>query len=320
MDATFLFQIPHDLMHATAHAVGHEITADTPAWVHQVFHLTLVWAPIALAALALWRLVSALRARGRPAGAAPPPVPGFDPGVYAFVLRWTRAELPLLLGLSLAALPVLYAALELPKLIVNRAIDAEGFPLTAGPWSFDQLEFLFLLCALYLLAVMTSGALKFAINVAKGRVGERVLRRLRLTIYRRWRAGAGGPRRGETIPLIAQEVEPIGGFAAEAIVLPVFQGGTFLTILAFMFMQDPVLGAAAVSLLPVQLVVIPRLQRRVNRLARARVAEMRTLGGELAGQSLRPEARLGLAPREGLADVCGGFRRIESIRRNLQRE
>ena len=47
---------------------------------------------------------------------------------------------------------------------------------------------------------------------------------------------------------------------------------------------------------------------------------MRTLGGELAGQSLQPEARLGLAPREGLADVCGGFRRIESIRRNLQRE
>ncbi|MBR27557.1 MAG: hypothetical protein CML46_11530, partial [Rhodobacteraceae bacterium] len=32
------------------------------------------------------------------------------------------------------------------------------------------------------------------------------------------------------------------------------------------------------------------------------------------------EARIGLAPREGLADVCGGFRRIESIRRNLQRE
>ena len=320
MDATFLFQIPHDLMYAAAHAVGHEITADTPGWVHPVFHLVLVWAPIALVALALWRLVSALRVHKRPASATPPLVPGFEPGVYAFALRWTRAELPLLLGLSFAALPVLYAALELPKLIVNRAIDAEGFPLSMGPWSFDQLEFLFVLCALYLVAVMTSGALKFAINVAKGRVGERVLRRLRLTIYRRWRAGAGGPRRGETIPLIAQEVEPIGGFAAEAIVLPVFQAGTFLTILAFMFVQDPVLGSAAVSLLPVQLVVIPRLQRRVNQLARARVAEMRTLGGELAGQSLRPEARIGLAPREGLADVCGGFRRIESIRRNLQRE
>ena len=53
---------------------------------------------------------------------------------------------------------------------------AEGFPLSMGPWSFDQLEFLFVLCALYLVAVMTSGALKFAINVAKGRVGERVLR------------------------------------------------------------------------------------------------------------------------------------------------
>lgn len=176
-------------------------------------------------------------------------------------------------------MPVLYATLELPKIIVNNAIDARQFPVEAGGFEFEQLDYLFALCALYLLAVLLNGSMKFGLNVYKGRVGERLLRRLRLTIYRRWREGAGSERRAEVIPLVAQEVEPIGGFAAEAFALPVFQGGTFATILVFMFMQDPVLGAAAVTLLPVQLALIPRLQRRVNRLARARVAEVRGLGG-----------------------------------------
>ena len=71
--------------------------------------------------------------------------------------------------------------------------------------------------------------------------------------------------------MIAQEVEPIGGFASNAFSQPVFQGGTFITILVFMFAQDPIRGAAAMTLLPVQLILIPRLQRRINVLVRERV-------------------------------------------------
>ena len=57
--------------------------------------------------------------------------------------------------------------------------------------------------------------------------------------------------------------------------LPAFQGGTLLTIIFFMFMQDPVLGAAAVALYPVQGYVIPKLQRKVNQLNKQRVRTVR---------------------------------------------
>ena len=51
--------------------------------------------------------------------------------------------------------------------------------------------------------------------------------------------------------MINAEVEPLGGFIAEAFALPAFQGGTLVTILVFMFMQDPIMGLAAIALYPI---------------------------------------------------------------------
>ncbi|MFZ1413002.1 MAG: hypothetical protein WAS73_00265, partial [Defluviicoccus sp.] len=82
------------------------------------------------------------------------------------------------------------------------------------------------------------------------------------------------------------------GFAGEAFVTPVFQGGTSLTLLAFMLLQDPVLGRAALMMLPIQLAVIPPLQRKINELNRARVREVRHLGGLLGESQPSAETRL----------------------------
>ncbi|MDX1527998.1 MAG: ABC transporter ATP-binding protein/permease, partial [Gammaproteobacteria bacterium] len=50
-----------------------------------------------------------------------------------------------------------------------------------------------------------------------------------------------------------------------------------LTILIFMFVQDPVLGAAAIALYPVQAYLIPKLQRKLNLLKKERVIHVRRL-------------------------------------------
>ena len=50
--------------------------------------------------------------------------------------------------------------------------------------------------------------------------------------------------------MINAEVEPLGGFIGDAFALPAFQGGTLLTILIFMFVQDPVLGPGRDRALP----------------------------------------------------------------------
>lgn len=309
----------HQLLHWIVHKVGHHIGDESPGWLHLVLHIVLMWAPLALIAFLTVqgiRFIRRRRANREDLNARPRIVsfPGFPMGIFPFILRYSRREQIVLMVAGLLAMPVLYAALELPKIIINNAIEADGSPVPFYDWTFSQIDYLFALSGLYLLAIVVNGALKFGINVYKGGVGERLLRRLRLMIFQRWRAGAGPKRRSEVIPLIAQEVEPVGGFAADAFALPVFQGGTFVTILVFMFMQDPILGAAAMTLLPVQLALIPRLQRKVNLLARARVAEVRSLGGELGDQAAAVH-RVGSEIRS----VGGSLKRIEQIRRKIHR-
>ena len=306
----------HNLLHRIGHLIGHEIPGDAPSWLHPLLHVVLVWAPLGLLSIVGYRLLAAVWRRAQSAssvdGSLPPS--GLASSVFKFILRYTRAEQGRLIALGLLTLPVLYATLELPKLIVNSAIDAKEHTVDIGGYAFTQTEHLFLLCGFYLVAIFVNGALKFVLNVYKGKLGERLLRRLRLTVFRRWRRGAGSVRRTEVIPILSQEVEPIGGFAADAFALPVFQGGTFLTILLFMFIQDPFLGAAALTLLPVQIAVIPRLQRKLNALSRRRVKEVRNLSGHLGEQAGSIESHLG-----EIQSVGTSLKQIEMIRREIHR-
>src|SRR5215831_14497223 len=79
----------------------------------------------------------------------------------------------------------------------------------------------------------------------------------------------------QVIPMITAECESLGGFVGEAVATPAFQGWQLLTNIFFMFMQDPILGLAAVALYPIQGYVIPKLQRKVNQLNRRRVRTVR---------------------------------------------
>jgi ABC-type bacteriocin/lantibiotic exporter with double-glycine peptidase domain len=175
-------------------------------------------------------------------------------------------------------MPLLYVSLELPKLIINGAINSTIFPQQFFGFTFEQFDLLFTLSVLFLAAIAANGALKYFINVYKGRVGETVIRRLRLLVLREWRRKGCPGGAGQLIPVMVQEMEAIGGFCGDAVAVPILQGGTVLTIFAFMIVQDPVLGAAAIALVPLQFALIPPLQRRLNKLGRERMREMRVLG------------------------------------------
>ena len=75
--------------------------------------------------------------------------------------------------------------------------------------------------------------------------------------------------------MITAEVEPLGGFIGAAFADPMFQGGQLLIILSFIMIQDPILGLAAIALYPLQIYLIPRLQRAVNQLGKQRVQNVR---------------------------------------------
>src|SRR3546814_1437401 len=85
--------------------------------------------------------------------------------------------------------------------------------------------------------------------------------------------------------LITAEVEPVGGFIGDAFAQPIFQGGTLLVYIGFIFAQDPILGAAAIALYPFQGWLIPRLQRKVNQLGKQRVRTMRQISDKI-GESV----------------------------------
>ena len=76
-----------------------------------------------------------------------------------------------------------------------------------------------LLSGLFLALVLINGAFKYRINTLKGRLGERMLRRLRYELYARV-LRFPLPRfrkvsQGEIIPMITAEVEPLGGFIGD---------------------------------------------------------------------------------------------------------
>jgi putative ABC transport system ATP-binding protein len=231
-----------------------------------------------------WRLFNRRERKVTTPPALPPaPEPGdpnaLEPSIYRFILRHSLRQQLWLLVLTLISFPFLYYSLELPKMIINRAIKDHHFPQQVFGFRLDQIPYLLVLCAIFLVLVFINGAFKYHINTLKGQLGERMLRRFRYQLYHRLLRFPLGQfsktSSAQIIPMITAECESLGGFIGDSFVTPAFQGGTLLTIVFFMFMQDPVLGAAAVALYPLQGYVIPRLQRKVNQLNKQRVRTVR---------------------------------------------
>jgi putative ABC transport system ATP-binding protein len=212
-----------------------------------------------------------------------------EPTLFKYIRRHSWRDQLFLLVMTFSSFPFLYASLEVPKIIVNKAIAASDFPKEICGVRLEQVQYLVILCCLFLLLVAANGAFKYFINVYKGQLGERMLRRLRYQLFSHaLRFPIPHFRRtsqGEVIAMITSEVEPLGAFIGDAVAQPAFQGGTLLTILIFMFAQDVVLGIAAVALYPVQIYLIPKLQRQVNALAKERVRTVRRLA-ESVGETV----------------------------------
>ena len=250
-------------------------------------------------------------------GPGPASLP-MEKSVYGFILRHSLKDQLFVVGLTAISLPFYYLSLDLPKTIVN-AINGKGLRETVQGYHVTQTEYLSLLCTAFLVLVFVNGGFKYWINVLKGRLGERMLRRLRYELYHRiLRFPLLQFRRtspGELIPMITSEVEPLGGFIGDAFALPAQQGGTLLTAIFFLFVQDPVLGAAAVALYPLQGYVIPKLQRKVNQLGKQRVRTIRTLADRV-GESVGgiQEIHANDSARLQLADFSERLGRIYEIR------
>lgn len=232
-----------------------------------------------------------------------------DPSLFRYIWRHSRGEQVFLLLVILASLPFSWVLLEVPKQIVNEAIQGNAFQhghLTAKVfvWSISlpeylggatwhisngieltRMPFLFALSAWYLVLVLINNAFKYVINIRKGILGERMLRRLRFELFSilmRFRPeDIATLKPAEVAGMIKDEVEPIGGFIGDAFIQPAFLVTQAATPLLFIIVQSPGMGIAALVVVLAQAIIIPMLRREQIRLGRQRQLASRQLAGRI---------------------------------------
>ena len=109
-----------------------------------------------------------------------------DRSLFRFILKNSRKQQLFLLAIIVFSYPVGFLVLDLPKSIIDRAIGGGGGgpPYSASllgievPFAGGQITFLVALCLAFVATVVVNNALKFFINVYKGKLSERLLRRL----------------------------------------------------------------------------------------------------------------------------------------------
>ncbi len=224
---------------------------------------------------------------------------------YIWTHTW-RQQMWILVIVALSMIPY-FMSFDLPKLIVNGPIQGDGFegpnatqPFLQQVWTIpligevqlfegfqlDREQMLFALSMVFLLLVVINGLFKLYINTYKGRLGERMLRRVRFELVDRvlrfppYQFKRVKP--AEIATMVKDEVEPLGGFIGDAFVQPALLGGQALTAMIFIMVQNFWLGTIAMGIVGVQLVLIPRMRRRLLRLGRERQLTARELSGRVS--------------------------------------
>ena len=229
--------------------------------------------------------------------------------LFSYIWRYSRPEQLVILLLVVFAQVFYFLSLSVPKSIVNNGITGNAFKhhhtipflvweldLSAifpgkvirilDGFQVDQLDYLVIMSFVFLAAVVVNGQFKKSINTQKGRMGERMLRRLRYELYDRILrfppAHFRKVKQAELATMIKDEVEPLGGFIGDAYVQPMFLGGQALTAIIFIMMQNFLLSIIVLVLLGAQMVIIPRLRKPVLVLGRQRQMTARLLAGRIA--------------------------------------
>ncbi|MDO9525738.1 MAG: ABC transporter ATP-binding protein [Gemmobacter sp.] len=230
-----------------------------------------------------------------------------DENLSRYIWRHTKPQQIWILVVVAVSMIPYFLSFNLPKQIVNGPIQGDGFADPGATQPFFRLvvdlpylgsttifegvdlartEMLFALSGVFLLLVIINGLFKFYINTYKGRLGERLLRRMRYTLvdqilrfpphaFKRMKAA-------EVAGMVKDEVEPIGGFTGDAFVAPALLGGQALTALVFIFVQSIPLGMIALALVMVQAFIIPRMRRKLLVLGRERQLTARELAGRVS--------------------------------------
>ncbi len=188
-----------------------------------------------------------------------------------------RGNLKLQLLLLLLIVGIVFTRLvplEMQKRIVNDAIVLNKF------------NSLLVYCGIYLLAVTATACIKFAINYLQAVIGERVMFSMRKALYHHiitlplhfFRT----TQPGMVVASLMTELASAGSFAGMALAVPLSNILTLFAFAGYLIWLNWKLALATLCIYPVVVLLIPYLQRKVNRSNKERVDQSRKVSSQIA--------------------------------------
>jgi len=195
------------------------------------------------------------------------------PGLYRYVWAQSRKQQIAICVLTMVLAPLMMVPLELQRQITNKAVESRDVTL------------LIELGIIYFLVICVQGGMKYALNMLKGQSVEVIARDIRQRIVER--VSKLGPSRqvastafnaGTVVSLLAAETEDVSAFGGDAFGLPMLTGGTILYVTGYLLWVEPAIAVLAVIIYMPQALLVPMMQFFINRLARLRILNVRSLG------------------------------------------
>ncbi|MES1151956.1 MAG: ABC transporter transmembrane domain-containing protein, partial [Dongia sp.] len=172
-----------------------------------------------------------------------------DRNLFKYIWRHSWRDQAYILVIVVLLQVFYFISLDLPKRVVNDGIRGDSFKkanvetlpfmhFSVGPYPslhmpeitlfpgfpLDQQNYLFALCFAFLFFVVLNGWMKQWVNTSKGRLGERMLRRLRFELFDKVLqfplSHFRKVKQAEVATMIKDEVEPLGGFIGDAFITP----------------------------------------------------------------------------------------------------
>lgn len=192
--------------------------------------------------------------------------------LWTYVWRMTGWHQVYVCGLALLLAGLSFVPLELQRRIIDGAITDGDYRLVL------------VLGGLYLVVLLATTLTKFVLRTYQGWLGESAVRYTRAHLVHvhecrhATRTSAGD---GQAVSVIGSEVEKLGGFVGEGISQPLVNTGMTVVILAYMVVVEPLLTVFCLPFLLPQLVIVPWLQRHINRRIEERVDLLRDFSSKI---------------------------------------
>ena len=194
--------------------------------------------------------------------------------LYRYIWSTSARSQIILSALSIAVFLLELAPLELQRRIVNGAVEQRG------------LQFILLLCLLYVVVALVHGVLKLVMSVYRGSVTEDANQRLRMQID-----PSGGKQpddacteKGVKVSIVVSEVEAVGGFVGSSFCDPLLNAGILVSVFGYMLVVQPWMALVALLIFLPQLLFIPFLQNAINLRTKRRIHKLRKMSVDIVNE------------------------------------